>query len=108
MLSACQVNFTVVIPSRNVELSLGDQLDALAAQTFDGPFEVIVVNNGSTDQTASIAEGYNNDLDLRVVEANDGSGVSYSRNAGAKVAVGDFVVFVDGDDIADVDLLSAY
>ena len=33
---------------------------------------------------------------------------SYSRNAGAKVAAGDFVVFIDGDDIADVDLLSAY
>lgn len=91
---------SVVIPARNEAAHLSKQLDALGVQTFEGAWEVIVVDNGSTDGTAACAMAYADRLPgLRVADASSRRGVSHARNVGASVAQGDFFLFCDADDV---------
>lgn len=83
---------TVVIPAYNAERTLGKVLDALAEQ--DQPVEeVIVVDDGSTDETAAVAERRN----ARVVRTDGGGFAGAARNRGWEEATGDVVVFLDAD-----------
>jgi glycosyltransferase involved in cell wall biosynthesis len=100
--------FSVVLPAHNAEEFIGAQLLALRAQVGAGPFEVIVVDNLSTDRTAAIAAQHADALELRIVTATEGRSASYARNVGIGAARGEFVVFVDADDVADPSLLAAY
>lgn len=94
------MDLSVVIPARNVAATLSEQLDALLAQTWSGRWEVLVVDNGSTDRTIELAEQYaSRDPRVRVVRAHGGSGVSYVRNRGIEAASSDAVAICDGDDI---------
>jgi glycosyltransferase involved in cell wall biosynthesis len=103
------MDLTVVVPCRNVEGTLAAQLRALAAQQWDGAWEVIVVDNGSTDGTAAIAHEFDGDCPgLRVVDARDGVGVSYVRNCGVRASIAEAVVFCDGDDIVEPGWVAAY
>jgi glycosyltransferase involved in cell wall biosynthesis len=97
---------SVVIPARNAASTLGAQLAALARQTHAGPWEVIVVDNGSTDGTRQIAEHAVTTLPLRIVEMAT-PGTNFARNAGAEVARGDFLLFVDADDVVAPEWLEA-
>ena len=91
---------SVVIPVRNEAARLPNQLDALGAQTFEGAWEVIVADNGSTDGTAARAMAYADRLPgLQVADASSVRGVSHARNVGASVARGDFFLFCDADDV---------
>lgn len=87
----------MVIPARDVAATIDAQLDALERQTFGGPFEVVLVDNGSSDDTVERARRH--DLDLRVVTALDRSGVAYARNVGIGAARADTVLVCDGDDV---------
>ncbi len=88
---------SVVIPSYNSAATLGQCLDALLDQTFArDAYEIIVVDDGSTDATAQVAKARN----VRVIrQANCGAGAA--RNTGAQHAAGDIVVFVDADSVPD-------
>jgi glycosyltransferase involved in cell wall biosynthesis len=97
--SSTAVITSVVIPTHNGAATLGDQLSALATQKVDRPFEVLVVNNQSTDATEEIARAAMDRLPLRVVRAFAGAGVSYARNAGTAEASGDRVLYCDADDV---------
>ena len=97
---------TVIVPALNAAETLPAQLSALAGQTYRGSWEVVVADNGSVDGTPEFARGWAGRLpDLRVVDATNGrgrqpsAGAAVSRNAGAAVARGDFLVFCDADDI---------
>ncbi|MFE7278021.1 glycosyltransferase [Streptomyces sp. NPDC057623] len=99
---------SVVIPVRDGALTLPAQLRALAAQTYTGGWEVLVVDNGSTDATREVAEKARPDLPgLRIVEAGERPGESYARNRGIAAAGGDFIAFCDADDVADPGWLAA-
>jgi glycosyltransferase involved in cell wall biosynthesis len=100
--------FSVVIAARNAGAFLGEQLEALTRQTYPSPFEVIVVDNASTDETAAVARAYAGRLDLRVLSADKRPSSTYARNAGARAATGAVIVFLDADDVADEGLLAAY
>jgi GT2 family glycosyltransferase len=90
---------SVVIPCLNSVATLPRQLDALAAQAWDGAWEVVVADNGSTDDSRMVAESHRDRLPgLTVVDASDRRGQAHARNAGARVASGDWLVFVDADD----------
>jgi glycosyltransferase involved in cell wall biosynthesis len=102
------VLFSVVIPAYNAEAHVDAQLAALEQQANAEPFEVIVVDNMSTDATAEVAARHSGRLNLRVVTATDGRSASHARNVGIAHARGEFIVFVDADDIADDALLAAY
>jgi glycosyltransferase involved in cell wall biosynthesis len=91
----------VVIPIRNGEAYLDAQLAALAAQAYDGAWEVIAVDNGCTDRSIEIVESWREGLPALVVaDARDRRGLNYARNRGAAAATGDFLAFCDADDVA--------
>lgn len=100
--------FSVVIPVYNAETYINAQLTALGKQVDAAPFEVIVVDNMSTDHTADIARQHADRLNLRILTASENRSAAYARNVGVRRAVGEVIVFVDADDVVDDALLSAY
>lgn len=75
------------------------QLEALAAQDVSQPWELIVADNGSRDETAAIVERYRDRLpELRVVDASDRRGQAHALNVGVAEARGAAVLFCDADD----------
>jgi glycosyltransferase involved in cell wall biosynthesis len=90
---------SVVIPVRNAGATLCDQLDALAAQTYSGAWEIVIADNGSTDGATTRVPWGRADVPIRVVDASQRAGSSYARNRGAAEADGDFLVFCDADDV---------
>ena len=99
---------SVVIPAHNAADTLRAQLDALVGQDYAGHWDVVVVDNRSTDATAAIAQSYAARLRLRVVPAGAGASVAYARNVGGAAATGELLVFLDADDVAAPGLLAAY
>ncbi len=94
---------SVVMPVRNGEPWLELQLAALAEQTYRGEWEVLVVDNGSTDRTVEVSESWRDRVPLRVVAAHERPGINVARNAGAELAKGELLLFCDSDDIAAPD-----
>jgi glycosyltransferase involved in cell wall biosynthesis len=101
-------SISVVVPAHNVEQVLGETLESLCRQDYQGTWDVVVVDNGSTDHTSDVALSYSSRLSLTVVSATDGQSAAYARNAGIKASTGAWVVLVDGDDTADSRLLSSF
>ena len=94
-----QPKLTVVIPALNAAGDIAGQLDALAAQKWDEPWEVVVADNGSIDETAAVVERYRDRLPgLRIVDASAPQGQAHALNAGVAAAAADAVAFCDADD----------
>jgi glycosyltransferase involved in cell wall biosynthesis len=90
---------SVIVPCRNAAAFIGAQLDALARQACDRDWEVVVVDNGSTDGTRDVVETYRGKLpNLVLMRATERSGAAYARNAGARAARGENIAFCDADD----------
>lgn len=101
--------FSVVIPAYNAEATLAQQLIALERQTYQPLFEVIVADNGSVDATAEVARAFSDRLpDLQVIDAGRRTGAAAARNAGARVATGEYLAFCDADDEVDPGWLEAF
>ena len=99
---------SIIIPVLNEEGHLGAQLAALAQQSYRGSWEVLVVDNGSTDRSCEIALEWTPRLPgLRVLDARDRRGLNHARNVGALEAKGDFLAFCDGDDVVSPGWLEA-
>ncbi len=96
---------SIIVPVHNVEIFLEDCLISILSQTFQN-FEVILVNDGSTDQSGSICDRFSQD-DKRVkVVHREYGGVSAARNSGVYFSQGEYIGFVDGDDRIDKDMYS--
>ena len=101
--------FSVVVPARNAADLIGAQLAALSRQRYQGNWEVVVVDNASIDGTRETALKFRSTLPgLRVVDAAAKSGRSYARNTGAAHARGDYLLFVDADDVVADGWLDAF
>jgi len=86
-------------PCFNAANTIAVQLEALAHQHWCEPWEVIVSNNGSTDETVAIVEQYQEKLsNLRIVDSSDQRGAAHARNVGILAAAGDALAFCDADD----------
>ena len=97
--------FSVIVPVYNVEQYLGRCLESLLAQDYAG-FEVICVNDGSTDHSREILTEWEARLpQMRVIDRKNG-GLSAARNTGLKAANGEYVLFVDSDDWVEPTMLS--
>lgn len=91
---------SVIIPVYNVELYLAECLDSVLTQTYPY-YEVICVNDGSTDGSQAILENYAAKYDKIQVINQDNKGLSAARNAGIAAAKGDYVFLLDSDDIIE-------
>lgn len=90
---------SVVIPTYNAAHVLGDQLTALAGQVGAPEFEVVVADNGSTDDLGDLVTQWQGRLlHLRRVDASRGRGVSVARNVGVENASTDHILVCDADD----------
>jgi glycosyltransferase involved in cell wall biosynthesis len=93
------MKLSVIIPCYNAADTITAQLEALASQRWSEPWEVIVVDNRSSDESMVIVEQYLERLpNLRVVDASARQGQPYALNVGARTSVGDALAFCDADD----------
>lgn len=98
----------IVIAAYNADETLGAQLDALAVQQSDTRIEIVVVDNGSTDDTAAVIEtAARRDARVRRVAATDGRGAGYARNVGVAETTAPWIAFCDADDVVGVDWVDA-
>lgn len=106
---------SVIIPAYNADKLITKTLDSILAQTYR-PLEIIVVDDGSTDETAEIVKNYENNKLVNKVDTNhkitqiNGAGIdlvyirqenrgpSKARNTGIKAAKGEYIAFLDADD----------
>lgn len=92
------VETTIVIPVHNAEPYLADQLRALAGQEDDAPWQVVVVDDASTDGSVAVADSFSEQLDLTVLRGAVRRGPAHARNTGAAHGSGDKLLFLDADD----------
>jgi glycosyltransferase involved in cell wall biosynthesis len=93
-----------IVPAYNEEQLLGQTLEAIHSAALDigEPYELIVVDDGSTDQTAQVAEGHG-----AVVVPVHHRKISATRNSGAEAATGELLFFIDADTVVDTQILKA-
>ena len=99
-----QPRVSVVVPLYNKARFIGRCLDSILAQSFSD-FEVIVVDDGSTDASLELARVYQRDPRVRVVSQQN-AGPGAARNRGAQEARGEFLAPLDADDAWEVNYLS--
>lgn len=95
---------SVVIPIYNSELFLRETLDSVVNQTVFEKIEVILINDGSTDNSLKICMDYADRYSNIILFNQNNSGVSEARNLGIKKATGKYLTFLDSDDIIEYDL----
>lgn len=99
---------SVVMPCWNARATLPRALEALAVQDVaPGTFEVVVVDDGSTDGTAEMAASTRTAITMRVVRQPN-RGIAAARNAGSSQAEGDVLLFLDPDVFAEPGLIAAH
>ena len=86
---------SVVIPTYNCSRFVGDAIESVLAQTRV-PDQIIVVNDGSTDDTAAVVQQYRDGRIVYIEQAN--GGIAAARNRGLSIATGDYIGFLDADD----------
>jgi len=99
--------FSVIIPAHNEQETIGKAIESICVQT-EKNFEIIVVDDGSTDNTSKVIESYRKkEPRLRlVISSKNGSSAAQARNLGASWAAGKYLLFHDADCIADACLLN--
>lgn len=96
--------FSVIVPVYNVEKYLTRCIESIMSQLYTN-FELILVNDGSTDNSGKICDEYaEKDQRIKVIHQKN-KGVSAARNKGIKSAIGKYIVFVDSDDMVEKDYL---
>ena len=93
-----------IIPSYNSANTIKRAIDSILSQNTDLEYEIIVVDDGSTDNTDKVIKCYDNDERIKYYK-KDNSGVADTRNYGVKMATGDYIIFVDSDDYTSKNLL---
>lgn len=88
---------SIIIPVYNGEKYIESCISSILGQTYKN-IELVIINDGSTDNTKNILNKYKTDNRIKIF-SNDNHGVSFSRNYGIKKSTGEYLMFVDCDDI---------
>ncbi len=94
---------SVIVPAYNVANYLDVCIESLVRQTYE-KIEIIVIDDGSTDETGNVCEKWKRDARVFVIR-QDNQGLSMARNVGMQHAHGDYITFVDGDDYVSQDYI---
>lgn len=93
---------SIIIPVYNVAPYIRRCLDSVAAQTYTGDMECLLIDDCGTDDSINIAkqwiEGYNGNIHFTIFYHSKNQGLSAARNTGIEVASGDYIYFLDSDD----------
>lgn len=104
------MKISVIIPVYNVDKFLSECLESVINQTYNN-IEIVLIDDGSTDESGKICDEYGaKDKRIKVIHQKN-MGVSIARNTGIKLAKGDYITFVDSDDIINpkyIELLSSH
>lgn len=101
------VLFSIIIPCYNVEAYIDECINSVLQQTYTG-YEIILIDDGSTDGTHQRCEYWEKQDDRIKLITQRNAGLSEARNAGIGVARGDYLVFVDSDDSIECESLSSF
>jgi len=96
------IKVSIIVPVYNVEKYLRQCLDSLINQTLQ-EIEIICVDDGSTDNSSNILSDYAQKDSRIIVHRQENQGLANARNAGLKLANGEYIGFVDSDDFVDID-----
>lgn len=100
------MKLSVIIPCKNEAGTVEQLLDSIAAQSTL-PYEVIVIDSHSQDETAAVAASYKASLPIRVIRAKQ-KGLAHARNEGAASAKGTMLLFIDADVILPPDFIRLF
>ena len=95
---------SVIIPVYNADKYLKNTFDSLISQTVFQNLEIIIINDGSTDNSRNICEEFQKNYDNAVLINQQNFGVSAARNAGIKISRGKYITFLDADDYIENNL----
>ncbi len=98
------IKYSFIVPVYNTSKYLDKCLKSLVNQTFND-FEIIIVNDGSTDNSKSIISNYQEKYNNIKVINQKNEGLSSARNNGVKKSIGNYLLFIDSDDYVEEDLL---
>lgn len=92
---------SIIVPVYNVEDYLDACLNSIKQQTYEH-LEIIVIEDGSIDNSQQVLKAHLKDCRIQLINHDKNSGLSAARNTGIKAASGDYMMFVDSDDIIDL------
>lgn len=98
---------SIIIPMYNCERQLSRCIESVQNQK-EKNLEILLIDDGSTDQTLAIAQKYESEDERITVFSQSNRGVSYARNLGLKFARGEYIMFVDADDYIELDMVSSF
>lgn len=98
------MKYSIIVPAYNTEKYIDKCLKSIFSNTYKN-FEVIIVNDGSTDKTEDIINKYIKKYDNIIYIKQKNMGLSLARNNGVKKATGDYLLFIDSDDYVEKNLL---
>lgn len=98
------ITASVIVPVYNVEAYVKSCLDSLQGQITEYAYEVIVIDDGATDQSGKLIENYQSDPRFRIIHQSN-QGLSGARNTGLELARGKYICFVDSDDFVEANYL---
>ncbi|MEM7548231.1 MAG: glycosyltransferase family A protein [Bacteroidota bacterium] len=104
--SSTNLRFSVIIPTYNGASKISNCINSLSQQSFL-PFEIIIVIDGSTDNTKQVVSGNEKKVPIKIIDQQN-KGRAGARNTGAKIAKGDYLVFFDDDVVLQKATLSAF
>ena len=97
--------YSIVIPIYNAEKYLESCMDSILSQRSAVDYEIILVDDGSIDKSAQLCDRYAQELPCVTVIHQVNQGVSVARNTGIGAARGQYILFLDSDDLWETDLL---
>ena len=98
-----KIDLTIIVPVYNAEISLTRCIDSLINQETKYKYEIVLINDGSTDNSLKILKKYEKKFDFIKIFTQSNKGIAETRNVGIKNITGKYVAFVDSDDYVTQD-----